>query len=433
MRVEEQVSSQEKQEIVDRILSSRHFQRSERLSSFLQHICELERAGRSEEINERNIGYAVFQLPEDFDPTVDGIVRSHASRLRRKLELYYLHEGGQETVRIFIPRGGYLPRFVNERKGSNAVESELDSNSIVATSTIHKAATSEPENISASPPRTRWRWAFAIAATIVAGAATVFVVASWRRAHSAASVWETMFTSDRQTLIVPGDSSLVMWQQMQRRNVSLQEYITGSFTHEVRGSAIEQSTADMLVSRRYTSILDLNIVHSISEIAWGMHQSPLLRFARDIRPNDLKDRNIVLIGSAETNPWSHMFEGSMNFVLMKDQNDTTYTVMNKRPMTGEPDSWRSDPTDQLHTAFCKVTFTTGSGSADSNALILEGTSTAGTECAWEFLADTKQMAHLRTLSHAKGNRMPHFEVLLRTSNLAGDATANTIVASRILP
>lgn len=432
MRAEEQVSSQEKQEVVDRILSSRHFQRSERLSSFLQHICELERTGRCDEINERNIGSSVFQLPEDFDPTVDGIVRSHASRLRRKLELYYLREGAQETVRIFIPRGGYLPRFVNERKGNDAVASELGSETNIATQEIDEAA-SESEAISVSPSRTRWRWAFAVAAIIVACAATIFTVASWKRAHAVASVWETMFTGDRQTLIVPGGSSLVMWQQMQRRNVSLQEYITGSFTHEARGSASEQTAADMLVSRRYTSILDLDIVHGISEIAWGMHQSPLLRFARDIRPNDLKDRNIVLIGSAETNPWSHMFEGSMNFVLVKDQNDTTYTVKNKHPMPGEPSSWRSDPTDQLHTAFCKVIFTTGSGSADSNVLILEGTSTAGTECAWEFLSDTKQMAHLRSQSHIKGNRMPHFEVLLRTSNLAGDATANTIVASRILP
>lgn len=432
MRTEQQVSSQEKQEIVERILSSRHFQRSERLSSFLQHICELERTGRSDEINERNIGCAVFQLPEDFDPTVDGIVRSHASRLRRKLELYYLREGAQETVRIFIPRGGYLPRFVNERRGNEAVTTEHASEIAIASDAIQEETTSEPATISTSPSRTRWRWAFVVAVLVMC-AGTVFAVTSWKRAHAVASVWETMFTSDRQTLVVPGDSSLVMWQQMQRRNVSLQEYITGSFTHEAHGSASEQTAADMLVSRRYTSILDLDIVHGISEIAWGMHQSPLLRFARDIRPNDLKDRNIVLIGSAETNPWSHMFEGSMNFVLVKDQDDTTYTVKNKHPMPGEPASWRSDPTDQLHIAFCKVTFTAGSGSSDSNVLILEGTSTAGTECAWEFLSDTKQMAHLRSQSHAKSNRMPHFEVLLRTSNLAGDATANTIVASRILP
>ena len=100
-----------KRELVGRIIASKYFHRSERLSSFLQHICELEIQGRVSEINEKDIGRTVFLLPTDYDPSIDGIVRSHASRLRRKLETYYLNEGRQETIRLVIPRGAYQPRF----------------------------------------------------------------------------------------------------------------------------------------------------------------------------------------------------------------------------------------------------------------------------------------------------------------------------------
>lgn len=421
-----ELTPQQKREVLNRILASRQFQRSERLSSFLRHICELELAGRSSEINERDIGTAVFQLQEDFDPTIDGIVRSHASRLRRKLELYYLREGAQETVRIFIPRGGYHPRFVMEPK---AVES------VIADIPVTAEEAPVVEAIEATPPQPprRKRLFVAIAASIViACAATLFAAALWKRTHTPPSVWDALFTSNDQTLIVAGDTSLVMWEQMQRHNISLPEYLTGSFAKNAHATTAEQSAAATMLARRYTSVLDLDIVQGISSIAWNLHQSPQLRYARDIRPNDLKDRNAILIGSAETNPWVHMFEDSMNFVLVKDQDDTTYTVKNRHPLPGEPAAWRSDPADKLHTAFCKVTFA-ANGSEQHSVLLLEGTSTAGTECAWEFLSDAKQIEHLRNLSHAQAGHLPHFEVLLRTSNLGGDATSNTIVASRILP
>jgi len=92
------ISPVEKRELLRRIVASKQFVRSERLSTFLTYICELEIQGRLSELNERDIGHAVFNLPAGYDPTIDGIVRSHASRLRRKLELYYLREGKLSAI-----------------------------------------------------------------------------------------------------------------------------------------------------------------------------------------------------------------------------------------------------------------------------------------------------------------------------------------------
>ncbi len=85
--------------------------KSPRLCSFLIYICDLFLRGRADEINELNIGAALFDRPANYDPSADGIVRSHASRLRQRLEQYFSEEGAQEPIRLLIPKGGYMPVF----------------------------------------------------------------------------------------------------------------------------------------------------------------------------------------------------------------------------------------------------------------------------------------------------------------------------------
>src|SRR5450756_51199 len=100
-----------KKELVERIVVSPSFSKSDRLTTFLLHVCELERSGRAKEICEQRIGEAIFGRQENYDPTMDSIVRSHASRLRLRLDQYFAQEGVHETIRVRIPRGGYVPHF----------------------------------------------------------------------------------------------------------------------------------------------------------------------------------------------------------------------------------------------------------------------------------------------------------------------------------
>jgi hypothetical protein len=86
------------------------FVKSDRLSSFLLYICERALTGRDDEINESSIGADLFNQP-NYDPASDGLVRSHASRLRQRLEQYFSEDGAQEPIRLIIPKGGYIRRF----------------------------------------------------------------------------------------------------------------------------------------------------------------------------------------------------------------------------------------------------------------------------------------------------------------------------------
>src|ERR1700761_130127 len=97
--------------LVDRVIASSALAKSERLSSLLAYVCDLTFSGRAKEINEQNIGEAVFGRSRNYDSSVDGIVRTQASRLRQRLDLYFGEEGVHEPMRIVIPRGGYVPHF----------------------------------------------------------------------------------------------------------------------------------------------------------------------------------------------------------------------------------------------------------------------------------------------------------------------------------
>jgi hypothetical protein len=104
LEVNRAVENDPRRELAERIVASPSFIRPPRLSSLLMHLCELALDGRSDEINEQSIGEALFERAPNYDPSIDGIVRSHASRLRQRLEQYFSEEGAHETVRLSIPR-----------------------------------------------------------------------------------------------------------------------------------------------------------------------------------------------------------------------------------------------------------------------------------------------------------------------------------------
>jgi TolB-like protein len=94
-----------------RILASRDFLASARLSALLSYLSDKQLVGRSDELKSYAIGVDVFEREETFDPRVDPVVRIEASHLRRALERYYLAEGKADPVVVDVPKGSYVPRF----------------------------------------------------------------------------------------------------------------------------------------------------------------------------------------------------------------------------------------------------------------------------------------------------------------------------------
>ena len=108
-------------ELVQRIVASPQFFKSERLSSFLLFVCRLSLLGQNHKINEQNIGRAVFGRKADYDTAIDGIVRTHASRLRQRLERYFEEYGQNETLAGGDAAGLLCPGFTPRERSESAV------------------------------------------------------------------------------------------------------------------------------------------------------------------------------------------------------------------------------------------------------------------------------------------------------------------------
>jgi len=94
-----------------RILGHAEFQATDKMHDFLRFVVEETLAGRSRHIKGFTIATEVYGRGADFDAAHDPVVRIQAGRLRRAIERYYLVSGGQDPIRIEIPKGSYVPVF----------------------------------------------------------------------------------------------------------------------------------------------------------------------------------------------------------------------------------------------------------------------------------------------------------------------------------
>src|SRR5260370_42344907 len=72
-------------QLIERVISSAAFQKSNRLRDLLCHLAERSIGGHASELTEHQIGHAVFGKPIDYSPNEDSSVRVHARQLRLKL------------------------------------------------------------------------------------------------------------------------------------------------------------------------------------------------------------------------------------------------------------------------------------------------------------------------------------------------------------
>ena len=108
------VSEAEARAALARLVESHAFRTAPQLAAFLCYVVNTALAGRPGEIKGYTIAVEALGRPGDFDPVVDPIVRVEAGRLRRALDVHYAGDGASDPVRVRIPRGSYVPKFVRQ-------------------------------------------------------------------------------------------------------------------------------------------------------------------------------------------------------------------------------------------------------------------------------------------------------------------------------
>jgi tetratricopeptide (TPR) repeat protein len=113
---------------LERMTASDDFNRSPQLGAFLRFVVESVLQGKSDRIKAYTIGVDVLRRDAKFDPQLDPIVRVEATRLRRTIDRYYAGLGADDTIRIDLPRGSYIPTLTRRPAfpGVTAHSSTLD-------------------------------------------------------------------------------------------------------------------------------------------------------------------------------------------------------------------------------------------------------------------------------------------------------------------
>jgi len=411
-------------QLVQRIVATPGFVRSPRLVSFLLFVSERSLGGEPREVNEQSIGVSVFGRAEGYDSNDDNIVRSHASRLRLKLQTYFEQEGADEELRVHIPKGSYVPVFTRYFTETTAVPAP-------------------PVPARMDPPPAAQNRRFPVILSVLLAVVLVLWALDHRATHAAPpaapesnrELWSHFFPDARQTLIVPGDSGLVLYENMSGRNLNISEYTAGKYLAEPLGEATlnpQKPDPDAMIKlvarRRYTSIVDLNMVTRLMQMGPVLPRASI-RYARDLRAGDLKDSNAILLGTTEANPWVALFDDKLNFTMSADQTQYVFTIRNRAPRPGEQAIYQTrhpDPANAVYALVALVPNLSGTG----RVLILQGTGMAATEAAADFITTSGEFKKLLSPHLGPGQSVPNFEILLQANNLAGESPGARVLAAR---
>jgi len=103
------------QQQLTRMLRSKIFIQSDKLSKFLRFVVEHVIEGNATCLKEYVIGAEVYDRRPPYHPSQDSIVRTEARRLRTKLKEYYEGEGQDDPVSVYLRPGSYVPVFQNKK------------------------------------------------------------------------------------------------------------------------------------------------------------------------------------------------------------------------------------------------------------------------------------------------------------------------------
>jgi len=426
--------------LVQRIVASACFVRSAFLTNFLQYVCDRQILGKLEEITEYQIGVQALGRSEDYNPGVDNIVRTYARILRKRLKEYFEGEGKDETLHLSIPRGGYVPIFhappshLNHRKSEfQSLDSQDISGSLAADAIDDPqiiALPFAPTNNHAPRPRFP-KTLLALAATL-ALAAIVFGMQSDMIFHKNLShrFWHQIFNQSRQTLIVPADSSLGILENLTEEPINLADYVAGTYLSDSKSiPGIDPRNWRDLRTQRYTSVADLNIALSVSHLPEFTPDHSTIRYARDLRLEDLKHVNAIVLGSVHTNPWVELFQDQLNFALDYSSAVDDSFVLNRHPLPGESRVYKNAWADDTQRTYAVLAFIPSLDKA-GNVLLLEGLNMAGTQGAADFLLNPRAIQPILRKALRKDGTICPFELLLETSSIGAIAPEARVVAER---
>ncbi len=436
------ISPDEMKQAIERVMASKHFANAPMKQKFLRLICEFYLAGRGAELNEYLIGREVFNRDNSYNPATDPIVRVGAHGVREKLERYYQKEGANDEIRIEMPVGNYEPTFIR-------IEPQAVSFGKLGAAQVAETIESEPVSAPIVPAsqtssklKTYWQPIVVGAVLIVLG---VLMYSNYdlRRQLSHTNelselyrpIWQSFLQSTDPTLVVLSNPPVFRFlnsadpAQLIKKSIQVSPPELTGIYEELPNKSIMRIISNprlTLTTDTYTGIGEATGLARITELFRAEGETLVLKQSRTVSAEDLKNHNVIALGSIWVNNWSSNLPAKEEFVYT-DQ----VTMLNLNPRPGEQAEYRAsfDPeSGKLIEDYALISVTPNISNRNV-VMVLAGLHSEGTAAAAEYLTSKQYLAELNQhLTKAGGGTLPkHYQALLKVAVENGIPTFITLV------
>jgi len=409
-------TQEEMKRALNRVLNSKHFVHAPMKQKFLRLTCDFHLSGRGAELNEYLIGREVFDRDDSYNPATDPIVRVGAHGVREKLALYYQREGADDEIRIEIPVGSYEPVFIKTgqalpAEAAMALSAGVDvGRQLPAEIDVEPATRGSKQR--AAGKKTLAPMQIAVAALSTAVIVLLIIVLGQRgkvESHALAiaknrdsygAVWEPFLKSSEPTLLILSNPSVYRTatgadpDMATRRSLALSQEQAAMLTSASGGrlpSKPDHPLQLIPAFNMYTGIGEAIGVYRLSSLLQAAGEQTLLKQSRSIGPEDLRDYDIILLGSVYSNQWSKPLSIKENFVYT-----TRATIENLAPAQGEQSEYKAafdERTGSLIEDYALITVTPGV-TGHRTVMVLAGIYSEGTEAAADFVTNASYLNEL---------------------------------------
>lgn len=430
----EQLTQEEMRLALERVLNSRHFAHAPMKQKFLRLICEFYLNGRGAELNEYLIGREVFERGDSYNPATDPIVRVGAHGVREKLALYYRKEGSNDEVRIEMPVGSYAPIFTRVEPATGpepfgAQAAEIESAKAAELQPL-RAPTGEARARPGERVRRLWLWpllALLLVAVVVLAVSNrrlkerLEVKTAAQVVQQYGTVWAPFLQSNDPTVLILSNPVVhrpangADPERLTRNGVRLSAEQASMLTNATGNRLpLKPNQPLQLVPAiaMFTGIGEAVGVYRLANLLQAAGEPTLLKQSRSVGPEDLKNYDLVFLGSVYTNQWSKPLSVKENFVYT-----VRTTIENLAPRQGEEREYKpvfNEQTGGLVEDYALVTVTPGIA-ASKTIMVLAGIYSEGTEAAAEYVTEQHHLNELnqRLRQPGQGHPLKYYQALLK--------------------
>jgi len=446
-------SAEQCRQQIHRIIHSATFRNALTLQQLFQFVADRAVAGTTEGLKEYTIGVEAFGRRDDFDPKTDPIVRVQIHRLRQKLKEYYDSEGGQDPILIEVPKGHYLPSFENVIASvADLTHGTVPQQDLANSGGAHFPG-QDVGGVSPWAPKERrgFSWILSRRTAITAAAILFFSSGFWvgkirngtvgetasnpelafgKSADVVKVFWARFLGDDPAPVIAYPDAvfllddsnDLFRFRQgaSDSRGARVDPHLARQFASN---PALVAQAGPLYYDNGYTGTGELQGVAMLTSLFGQMGVKATIKPSRDITPDDLKQHNVILLGSPFQNIAVAQLLSIGDFTFDNPDSrreEWRAQILNAHPRADESSTYHTerDPTTQvLKTDYSLITIQPGLVLGHHIA-ILGGLDTKGTEGAIMFVTSKPGIEKLsKAITASSGSEpradLPLFQALVR--------------------